>query len=207
MAHKELVDGRNINTAEDEWKSGIDFGENSNTYKLLRALLSEAERIDDELEAIYEQQHISTATGEDLERFGDLVGVSRRSGESDEGFRARIKANFAASTTLTTWDDFAEFAASVLETDINKIDLQTDYEVQPATIRIISDSSVYEDTTLSNTDLVDVLGSGVPAGHEVLVEEIGTFRVKSDGTTDDPDKGLTSDSISTGGTLSSDLLS
>jgi uncharacterized protein YciU (UPF0263 family) len=201
-----LTDGRNISEAASEWESSIDFSKNSNTYGLVRALLAETERIDDDIEDIYEQQHINSATGEELEQFGALVNVDRQTGESDDRYRARIKASFRASTMGTTYDQFAEFCSTVLNTDIQNINFRTNYEARPGIINVGTAPSVYDDLDLTNEEVRDVLGSGVPAGHEVRVLEGGTFRLKEDGQVDDPDKGLTSDAIESGGTLAADLL-
>lgn len=206
MSHFDLQDGRNIAEADAEWKSGIAFTSQSNTYKLVKALLSEADRIDGELEEIYDQTHINTATGKNLEKIGDLVDVNRQTGEGDGKYRARIKGNFRASTTGTTYNDFSEFVATVLNTDIDNLNFLTSYDAEPATVTVNADPSIYQNTVLTAQDIVSIVEQGVPAGHAVNLTEGGTFRLKEDGDIDDPSKGLTSDSISTGGTLAEDLL-
>lgn len=206
MSHFDLQEGRNITEADQEWDSGIEFTPQSNTYKLVRALLSEAERIDGGLEDIYDAQHIDTATGDDLDKLGDLVNISRKTGESDATYRARVKAEFRAATIGTTFEQFIEFVSAVLATDPDNVDLFTNYGGRPATVDVSADTQVYNNAALTPTQLKDVLGSGVPAGHEVRVIEGGTFQLKADGDTDDPTKGLTSDGISSGGTLAGDLI-
>lgn len=202
----DIPDDRNIATAEDEWDSGIRFDENSSTHALIEALLSQTNRIDDELDDIYHQQHIDTATGGQLERIGDLVDVQRQSGESDEKLRSRIKAEFAQGTADATFDDFVEFTAAALNTSVQNITLRNDYPADPATVSVIVDANLFDNTGFTVSELAELFGGGVPAGHEVKIIERGTFRVKTDGTSSDADKGLTSDSITTGGTLSSDAL-
>lgn len=202
----EITDNRNIAESESEWESGIAFGPETNTYKLMRALLSEADRIDSDLEDIYDQHHVNSATGDDLDKIGDLVNVDRKTGESDSRYRARIKGQFRASTIGTSFDEFAEFTASVLSTELDNIDFLTSYGARPAAVSVSAQSSVYESVDLNASEIGDILDDGVPAGHEVRVLEGGTFRLKKDGDTDDPDKGLTSDAISSGGTLAADLI-
>ena len=197
---------RNIQKAAQEWDSSIDFAPRSNTYKLLRALLSEADRIDDSLDNIDSSHYISGATGKELEQFGKLVNVQRNNNEADEKYRTRIKAEFAQSSTETTFEDFVEFTASVLGTNVDNIDFITNYEAQPATVTIFANSSIYESVSLTAAEIADILGGGVPAGHRVLTQESGTFRLKSDGEQDDAGKGLTANNIETGGTLAADLV-
>jgi len=206
MTDGNITDDRNIAGADSEWDSGIAFSPGNNTYALMGALLTEADRIDSDLEDIYDQHHVNSATGDDLEKIGDLVNVRRQTGESDNRYRARIKGKFRAATTGTTFDQFVEFTASVLSTEISNVEFLTSYGARPATVGVATDSSVYDSLSLSASNLADLLDDGVPAGHRVRVLERGTFRLKQDGDTDDPDKGLTSDGISTGGTLAADLI-
>lgn len=206
MPEKDIPDDRNIAEAEVEWESGIEFGPNSNTYRLMRVLLTEADRIDEDLEEIYNNHHVNTATGDDLDKIGDLVNIDRNTGESDSRYRARIKGKFRAATIDTTFDQFAEFTASVLNTDIDNIDYLTSYSARPAVVSVATQGSVYDALNLTPEEIKDILDDGVPAGHEVRVLEGGTFRLKADGDTDDTDKGLTSDGVTSGGTLAADLL-
>lgn len=201
-----LAEKRNIAEAESEWDSPIEFSENSNTHRLIEALLTEADRVDTNLENIYEQQHVDSATGKELDQFGELVNVERKTGEGDDKYRARIKAAFRASTMGATFDQFVEFCANILNTDITNLNFRTNYGARPATVNVGADPSVYDSVNLTDAEVRDLLGEGVPAGHEVRVLEGGTFRLIADGQTNDPDKGLTSDSISSGGTLAADLV-
>lgn len=205
MAHDEPSDDRNINKAKRGWDSAIDFGEASNTYKLVKALLSQADRIDDDIEGVYHQHHIDTAEGDALDQFGKLVNTPRNSGEPDSKYRTRLKAEFAQSRTKTDFNDFVEFVGAVLGVDADNITFSTNYEIKPATVTVSADSELYNDIQLTAEEIREVFGGAVPAGHEVEALEKGTFRLKSDDDFDDPDKGLTSDSIETGGTLAADL--
>lgn len=206
MSHNGETDGSNISTATRNWDSAIDFGNSSNTYKLVRALLSQAERIDDDLHEVYHSQHIDTAEGEALEQFGRLVNAPRKENEPDDKYRTRIKAEFAQAKTDTDFDSFVEFCSTILNVGASNFDFTTNYDGNPATIVVSADPSIYESRALTATEIADLLGGAVPAGHEVQVQERGTFRLKADGDTDDADKGLTSDSITTGGTLAADIV-
>lgn len=192
---------RNIERAESEWDSGIAFQPASNTYSLVDALLEAADLFDSDLEDVYDAQHINSATGGELDRLALLIGLDRLSGETDDKFRARIKAEFRAGNIGTTYNQFTEFSASVLDTDINNLTFSTD----PALVTISADSNVYSSINIAASELEDVLGSAVPAGHEVAIVEEGTFEVKKDGASDDASEGLTADGIQTGGTLSADI--
>jgi len=206
MAHNDISDGRNITKAEQLWDSAIDFNNSSNTYKLVQALLSQADRIDDDLGHVYDSHHIDTATGEELEQYGKLVNTPRQSGEPDDKYRVRIKAEFAQSQTDTDFESFVQFCASILNTEEENIEFTTNYGGNPATVTVATDSRIYESVALQPEEIADILGGGVPAGHSVATLERGTFRVKNELEVSEENKGLTSDSISTGGTLAADLI-
>lgn len=201
-----IDDGRNINEAGKVWDNGgIAFNENTNTYSLVKALLAPNDRIDDNLEDIYKSRYINTATGSNLDKLGHLVNLPRKYGEGDDKYRARIKVQFRVGTIGTTFDEFAEFTASLLNTDLPNITFDYNYGSDPATIFLYTDASVYDNSALTRSETADFLKKAVPAGHNVKAQERGTFRLKSDGETDDATKGLTSDSTSEGGTLAADI--
>jgi hypothetical protein len=199
-------DKRNIGKVEQEWNSSISFTPQSNTRKLINALLSEADRIDETLQDVYDEQHIDTASGKSLEQFGKLVNTPRKQGESDTKYRTRVKAEFAQSLTGTNFDAFVEFVTTVINTDINNFDILTRYKQDPASVVISANPEVYQSVELTTTEIADLLDGGVPAGHTVQVREGGTLRVKEDGEFDTAEKGLTSDNIDTGGTLAADVV-
>lgn len=199
----QILDNRNIRTAESEWDSGIAFADGSNTHRLIKALLEEYERVDDDINNIYHNHHINSATGQSLDKFGELVQIDRETGESDSRYRARIKAAFRVGNIGTTFDEFSQFSSAILNTDIDNLTFIEDY---PGKVTVSAPTAVYDNTELTDTDVVQILSEAVPAGHTVTAVEGGTFRLKSDGAGDDADKGLTSDSISTGGTLATDLV-
>jgi hypothetical protein len=192
--------GRNIERAEAEWDSGIAFTPASNTYKLVDALLESADQFDADLEDAYDAHHIDSVVGDELNRLAQLVDVDRITGETDDKFRARIKAAFRTGNIGTTYDQFVEFTASVLNASVDDLTFNT----SPAVVTVTGDSNVYNNINITASELIDVLGGAVPAGHEVNVVEEGTFELKADGQTDDATKGLTADGITTGGTLSQD---
>jgi hypothetical protein len=206
MAHNNIADGRNVTDAEQSWDSAIDFSQSSNTYKLVRALLSQADRIDDNLGQVYDAHHINTATGKELEQYGKLVNTPRQSGEPDAKYRARIKAEFAQSQADTDFNSFVQFCSSILNTSEENIEFITNYDGSPATVTIAANGDLYDSVALTASEIADLFGGGVPAGHSVRTLERGTFRLKTDSDVDDADKGLTSDSIETGGTLAADLV-
>jgi hypothetical protein len=177
----------------------------ANFYALVKSLLSAANAVDDNIIDVYHETHVGTATGESLDKFGTLVNTPRKSSESDEKYRARLKAQFAQVQLSGTYNEFTQFVGTVLDTDVSNITFTTAYDANPATITVRVDSKIFTENNLTASEVIDLLGGGVPAGHEVEVQESGSFRIKNLGQTDDADKGLVSDGNPDGGTLTSDL--
>jgi len=197
-------ENRNITEAEQQWEYPLLFSKGSNNRKLFEVFSKLFDEADQDIENIYNQQHINSATGNDLDKFGKLVNVARKSNENDDKYRARIKATFRASTIGTSFDEFTEFCAEVLTTNIQNLNFNTPYVSEPATVVVGAEESIYSDLGFTNNEITNLLQKGSPAGHKVDVVVGGTFQVKSDGQTDDATKGLTSDNIETGGTVKSD---
>jgi len=199
-----ITEGRNINDAISEWDIPPTIQPESNNYDLLRGLLQSVDEVDESAELIYNAHHVNTAAGDDLDEIGKFVGVKRQSNEVDSRYRTRIKARFRAATIEPTTDNFTEFVAAILATDISNFTILRE-QFRPE-VTVSAQGNVWESNDLTAQTLVELLEDGVPAGHAVNVQEQGTFRLKVDGEIDDPDQGLTSDSIETGGTLASDLI-
>jgi hypothetical protein len=203
MTH-DIPDDRNIAEALQEWDSSISFGEGTNTYKLLSALFEPLETIDDNLDEVYHDQHIDSADGDALEQFGNLVQTQRRTGESDANYRARIKAAFRTGNIGTTFDEFAQFCASVLSTNIDNLNFAQNLAANEATITVGADQQVYDQVDLTANTVKDILEDGVPAGHAVEIVAGGTFRLRNAGDSDTPEQGLSGDDVD-GGTLAATL--
>jgi hypothetical protein len=201
----EFIDaGRNINSALRNWDIPPTIQSESNDYDLVNALVQSLDEIDNSLELIYNNQHIDTASGDDLDRIGEFVGVKRETEELDRRYRTRIKARFRAATIEPTTDTFTEFVSAILSTDVENFSiLRTDFRPK---VTVSAQSAIWQNNELTEQTLVELLERGVPAGHAVNIQEQGTFELKSDGQTDDPDKGLTSDSTQNGGTLATDVV-
>jgi hypothetical protein len=204
MVDLNFADDRNIKDGVSGWDIPPTVQEESNNYSLLRGLFQSVDEVDESLEIIYDGHHVNTASDDDLDEIGKFVGVDRESNESDSRYRTRIKARFRAATIEPTTDNFTEFVAAILATDIDNFTILRE-QFRPE-VTISAQENVWESNDLTAQTLVELLEDGVPAGHAVNVQEQGTFRLKVDGEVDDPDQGLTSDSIETGGTLASDLI-
>jgi len=80
------ADKRNIREAEQSWDYALTFNTESNNKKLFQVFSSLLDEFDCDIGEIYNAQHINSATGYDLNKYGQLVNVNRKSEEinSDE---------------------------------------------------------------------------------------------------------------------------
>ena len=199
-----------IQDIENEWYNlGISFFRGSNMNKLMLALSSQLDRITDEVWEIYEQQKIETATGPQLEKLGRPVGVRRRTGEDDATLRARIQTEYRIQSIEGTTEELIEFMIAMLDADEEDIEIFTNYDAHPGAVFFAAQKELYDQSQIGIDDIQDFADRVVPAGHRVELETLGTFRVTDDDTLieqgHDPDAGLTSDEIETGGTLAEDV--
>lgn len=191
---------------KDFWPTpGIPF--RGGNRRLSGALAEETDEVRRTLDYLVEARHISSAGGEQLDSIGRVGGILRRENESDEVYRARIQGTLAAGRSSGTFEDLLEATATILETDIGAIELDTDFAADPAKAFVYVQSSDLDNTPLDAADLTAILEDAVLAGHEIEVVEQGTnpFTLINDQQTNDPAKGLTADGIQSGGGLVSDF--
>lgn len=109
----------------DNWNHPINLFEEENLYKLLEVVALENNRIDLDIEEVYDDKFLGSATGEELEKIGDLVGVNRKTAEGDEKLRKRIQGEFIAQASDTTFETFASATLSILESNPRATEIKT----------------------------------------------------------------------------------
>lgn len=168
---------QNDNTQDivENWDHPVSLFEGDNLYKLLEVVALENNRIDLDIEEVYDDKFLESATGKELEKIGDLVGVDRKTAEGDKKLRKRIQAEFAAQASDTTYEMFASVTLSILETDPTSIEIITPPDSIPKVIEINVDGSVLDDSPLSRTEIADLLDRTVSASARVDIKESGTF--------------------------------
>jgi hypothetical protein len=83
-----IIDGdrRNLSEAEQNWDYALTFNRESTNKRLFKVFSELFDLADDDITEVYNTQHINSTSGGDLDKFGDLINVDRKSGEinSDE---------------------------------------------------------------------------------------------------------------------------
>lgn len=192
-----------IDLYKQQWNnSGIAFYEGTNTYKLASALMSEYDRLAQEIQNIYDAQHINTAESLMLEELALPVNLPRKSGESDDKYRERIKLAYRLHFVEGTYDEIAEFAIALLGTD--EFDLIEDFGAKPATLELSAPQQSYENSVLTLQEAKDFLSQTVVAGHRIILTQSGSFLLRGDGDPNVPENGLSGVGFD-GGTLAGNL--
>lgn len=206
MTHESL-----IHKVETTWDNrGVAFYHGSNMYKLVSVILQEGERQIEEAEKVRELNKIRTAEGKSLDAFGYAVNLPRRSGESDDQYRARIQLQYRINSMEGTMDEIAQFMAAMIDAPVEEFNFDTRYDAAPATIFISAQKGVWDSSALTRQTIEEFAGRVVAAGHRVVLEEEGTFLLTNDEQLAEEghiaENGLTADDIETGGTLAADFI-
>lgn len=170
-------------TEEDiikHWEHPIEPHESTNLYKLLTVLHSENKRLDANLDDLYDERFLDTATGKELEKIGELVGINRKDQESDEKLRVRIRAGFAAAASDSTYESFASAVLSILDASPKAIDIKTPPETHPKVVEVEVDGAVMSESPLTDSELQVLLNGAVSVDAKVNITKTGTFGFDGD---------------------------
>lgn len=138
----------------------------------LAALSSEFDDFESELDTILEQKFVESATGEPLNKIADVFELDRRSTESLDEFRARIKAALRSQITSATVPEIREIAALLLEAETDAVPVEEPFHLEPASI-LLDVGDELQDVEISDSTFIEVVESVVAAGVQVgiLVSE------------------------------------
>lgn len=200
----------NLNNLLDAWDDiALPALPREDNWRFLRAVGAELECLDNEINNVDGTFHINDATGEQLELIADIANLNRQDGENDDELRARVKATVVAGLSDAVADYVIGFAGSLLEADPSNLRLQLDLNDQPKVVILRIPQTIFNDTTLTASQIQDLLNDALQAGARFELQTGGfpdeAFTLKGTGDVDDPDKALTGDNTSLGGKLIGDL--
>ena len=148
---------------------------------LLRTLVSQLHRLDTEIDAIYDERFIDSATTHELGLLGANVGVQRRTGESDASFRARVRAGYRIAASDTTFEAVAQAARALLDADADDISLESPPTTDGGVGRVIAPDILIDESPLSKSEIEADLTKAVPFGHRIEVVPSNAFRLGRSG--------------------------
>lgn len=197
-----------LQSAQQNWENdGIAFYKGANTYAFMYAFLGLFDELESNLQEVKDGHQLATATGDELDKIGYMVGLNRKSGESDEKFRVRIQTRFRVNFTGSSYDEITEFITTIMNVSPDTIDFVTNYSGEPGTLTVQGTGDVFSQSILTPSEISDFASQVAPAAHRVVLEEQGSFALIGDqDPVQDYDTGLTGDSdLTKGGKLSGDI--
>lgn len=128
----------------------------TNLQKLLQALVASAQDIEDVNWELYSERWLTTAIGAQLDGIGQILGLPRNLGESDESYRERLLfQSFINRSTGTPEEIIFVLSTLTQATQVNY------YELYPAAFQLYTNGSVFPNPP---SDLVEVIKQISPAG-------------------------------------------
>lgn len=127
----------------------------NNFQKLLKALIDSMQEIDDQNQELIFLRFLDTAQGVQLDGLGEIVGIAREPGQSDESYREDIKFQIQINRSNGTPEEMISILKYL--TDAQKIWY---YDIFPAYYQMATDGLTYPDRW---TDLVTALQKSGPA--------------------------------------------
>lgn len=178
----------------------------SNIYGLLDALTEVDDVHVSDLEDVFQAIHLDTATGKHLDEIAKGAQIRRKSGESDDKFRQRIRTQFRASTTGATFDDTVRFVSVMLDTNVTNVELGR-HDSKPQTIIVNPYVDDVNDSVLTDSEIIEFTKKVLSTQGDVEMDAAGDFYLTDDaeGNVDGDQYGLTADGQDVGGTLTRDL--
>lgn len=164
----------------ENWDGPVDASDKENLSSLLQVMVSENKRIDLELETLYDQRFVQTATGKELEKLGDPVGVDRKTGEGDSKLRKRILGGYISQASDGTYSAFATAALTILDCEPESVSIKRPHEVAPKQIELHVDGSVIEANPLTQSELQVLLNGALSVDAGLTIIAGGTFAFAGD---------------------------
>lgn len=128
------------------------------------------------VDVLYDERYVDTATGTELDRLGANVGVRRPTGESDAKFRKRVKAGYVTANSRGTFSDVARAAVAILDCDTNQVSLErARHTSEAATARLSVEGTVLDNSLFTNTEIKDVLSDALVGGHRLELQRNDVF--------------------------------
>lgn len=157
-----------IETAAAEWPSRwLPFFRTTNHYKIISALVATGDAFNSFAKNVRAATHVGTATGTELEKLGELVGVNRRDAESDAKLRQRIILSTAAGLIEPTTNNVSRYIRKLYQATYD--DFTLTFSSSEPTMTVEVDSTVQSDSEFTVSESEALIGRALPAGHAVDV--------------------------------------
>jgi len=173
MANPSFIDPENRASIDDARQqfpnAGVEIDADDPLAALLRTLVSQLHRVDAEIDVLFDERFIDSATGRELELLGANVGVSRRTGEADAAFRARVRAGYQVATSDGSFDTVAQIILTLLDVNSANVSLSGPPSTKGGFGDVTLPSAAIDDSALDVAEIAATLTAAAPLGHSVRV--------------------------------------
>ena len=161
-----------MDRARDNVKSAFNTEPGSEWEKWLETATAEFEDLIAALISVRDARFIETAERAQLEKFGAMFDLPRKTGETDTHYRKRIQLQIPQYTTGATIPDLLRLSQLLLECDPENLTIAESFDLEPARIDVLVDEHVLSNIGVSIDEYVGLLTFVKPAGVR-LVATIG----------------------------------
>jgi hypothetical protein len=170
----------NIEDIQQAFDYPTPVGVDDDMTALLGVLASENRRLDLDIESLYDNRFIESATGRELEKLAFEVGVRRKTGESDEKLRKRVCGAYCAQASNGTFDEVADIVMRLVDADPIQVIINTPPDVSPGTVQIGIDGASIDESPLTIDEIKEILEQSTTAGRPIDIYITGTFAFDGD---------------------------
>ena len=151
--------------------SPYDKGDNSNMRKLLAGNVDELDALEQNDADLLDARNVDVATGKSLEYIGALYTIVKRTGETDDQLRTRIKVAGHNQFTSGTETEIHEGIAGLLGVDVGRVSIKEG----SASFNAIVFKEDLDSAGITNQYLLDSVDAIKPIGVGSSVSFGGTF--------------------------------
>ena len=145
-------------------------------YDWLTLIVNELNRIDTDIDTLFDNRFLATAHGAHLERLAQNVGIDRKTGEGDDKLRQRARAGYAAAVSTGSYEGVARVALLALDASPGEVSLvRTEDTTDDATTVVKTPSNVIDDSPLSESEILAILEDAIIGGHRIEIQRTDVF--------------------------------
>lgn len=161
--------------------TGVRFEPGSEVERLVEVLAAAYYRLDTDIDQLRRDRYLETATGVELDRRANPLGVDRPAGEGDAKFRRRALAGRARALSRASFDDFARVCLAALNADPDEVSITKNYDLHPGAIIVSATSDVFVSSPFAKDEIIDLLEGALPMDRRVRLQEADAFQFSVDG--------------------------
>lgn len=150
----------------------------SDGYDLIETLGQQYTDIYDDIEQLYDERLVQSASGSHLDRLGAKFDVERKTNETDDELRTRIIATRKASLSDGSYSDIADVAATALDVNPSQLNIRRPSDTNTAgTAEVRVSGTTISNAPLSQSTIDQLLSDAAVAGHTVdlISTDVFTF--------------------------------